>query len=169
MSKGPIVAPTVSDNKLDLIKGLMNLLKEAGLVASSFDANELFDLDLKVIPSSVKTVIIELKPWWVRSRHINIRRFQIRYPRPRSGRQGVRLLCPTSQQLFLDRTDRPSRNASHGVCPELGCLNRDRINYDKCGRDQDHGSQDQHLRIGPSVPPDRRNRPADLSLTFRPR
>ncbi|KAE9070140.1 hypothetical protein PF010_g26398 [Phytophthora fragariae] len=62
MSKGPIVAPTVSDNKLDLIKGLMNLLKEAGLVASSFDANELFDLDLKVIPSSVKTVIIELKP-----------------------------------------------------------------------------------------------------------
>ncbi|KAE8900307.1 hypothetical protein PF001_g20823 [Phytophthora fragariae] len=61
MPKGPIVAPTVSGNKLDLIKGLMHLLKDAGLVASPFDANELFDLDLKVIQSSIKTVIIELK------------------------------------------------------------------------------------------------------------
>ncbi|KAE8885312.1 hypothetical protein PF003_g30692 [Phytophthora fragariae] len=61
MPKGPIVAPTISDNKLDLIKGLMNLLKEAGLVASPFDANELFDLDLKVIQSSIKTAFIERK------------------------------------------------------------------------------------------------------------
>ncbi|KAE9053544.1 hypothetical protein PF006_g33525 [Phytophthora fragariae] len=39
----------------------MNLLKEAGLVASPFDANELFDLDLKVIQSSIKTAFIERK------------------------------------------------------------------------------------------------------------
>ncbi|KAE9274920.1 hypothetical protein PR003_g29474 [Phytophthora rubi] len=52
--KGPVAAPTASENKLDLVKGLLSLLKEKGLVASPFDADELFDLDVEVIRSSAR-------------------------------------------------------------------------------------------------------------------
>ncbi|KAE8995697.1 hypothetical protein PR003_g26366 [Phytophthora rubi] len=60
--KGPVAAPTASENKLDLVKSLLSLLKETGLVASPFDADELFDLDEEVIRSSAKGLFGKLKP-----------------------------------------------------------------------------------------------------------
>nr|KAE8918901.1 hypothetical protein PF009_g30786 [Phytophthora fragariae] len=59
--KGPVAAPTASENKLDLVKGLLSLLKETGLVASPFDADELFDLDMEVIRSSAEGLFGKLK------------------------------------------------------------------------------------------------------------
>ncbi|KAE9268798.1 hypothetical protein PR003_g31325, partial [Phytophthora rubi] len=59
--KGPVAAPTASENKLDLVKGLLSLLKETGLVASPFDADELFDLDMEVIQSSAEGLFGKLK------------------------------------------------------------------------------------------------------------
>ncbi|KAE9027647.1 hypothetical protein PR001_g11925, partial [Phytophthora rubi] len=59
--KGPVAAPTASKNKLDLVKGLLSLLKETDLVASPFDADELFDLDVEVIRSSAKGLFGKLK------------------------------------------------------------------------------------------------------------
>ncbi|KAE8913864.1 hypothetical protein PF005_g22833 [Phytophthora fragariae] len=59
--KGPVAAPTASENKLDLVKGLLSLLKETGLVASPFDADELFDLDVEVIRSSARGLFGKLK------------------------------------------------------------------------------------------------------------
>ncbi|GMF38646.1 unnamed protein product [Phytophthora fragariaefolia] len=47
--------------KLDAVKGLMSLLKEAGLVAGRFDANDLFDLDLDQIQSSTQGLFDRLK------------------------------------------------------------------------------------------------------------
>ncbi|KAE9181571.1 hypothetical protein PF002_g27231 [Phytophthora fragariae] len=59
--KGPVAAPTASENKLDLVKSLLSLLKETGLVASPFDADELFDLDMEVIQSSAEGLFGKLK------------------------------------------------------------------------------------------------------------
>ncbi|KAE9170005.1 hypothetical protein PF005_g27731 [Phytophthora fragariae] len=59
--KGPVAAPTASENKLDLVNGLLSLLKETGLVASPFDADELFDLDMEVIQSSAEGLFGKLK------------------------------------------------------------------------------------------------------------
>ncbi|KAE9165316.1 hypothetical protein PF002_g31386 [Phytophthora fragariae] len=59
--KGPVAAPTASENKLDLVKGLLSLLKETGLVASPFDADELFDLAMEVIQSSAEGLFGKLK------------------------------------------------------------------------------------------------------------
>ncbi|KAE9288146.1 hypothetical protein PR003_g25874 [Phytophthora rubi] len=59
--KRPVAAPTASDNKLNLVKGLLSLLKETGLVASPFDADELLDLDVEVIRSSASALFGKLK------------------------------------------------------------------------------------------------------------
>ncbi|KAE8887346.1 hypothetical protein PF005_g12929 [Phytophthora fragariae] len=58
--KRPVAAPTASDNKLNLVKGLLSLLKETGLVASPFDADELLDLDVEVIRSSARALFGKL-------------------------------------------------------------------------------------------------------------
>ncbi|KAE8970585.1 hypothetical protein PR003_g27684 [Phytophthora rubi] len=50
--KGPVAALVMTDNKLDAVKDLMGLLKVTGLIVGAFDANDLFDLDVKIIQSS---------------------------------------------------------------------------------------------------------------------
>ncbi|GMG18505.1 unnamed protein product [Phytophthora fragariaefolia] len=44
--QGPVTAPVVKTDKLDAIKMLMHLLKEAGIVQGAFEVKELFDRDV---------------------------------------------------------------------------------------------------------------------------
>ncbi|GMF41576.1 unnamed protein product [Phytophthora fragariaefolia] len=59
--QGPLAPPQMATGKLDAVKGLMSLLKEAGLVAGRFDADDLFDLDLDQIQSSTQGLFDRLK------------------------------------------------------------------------------------------------------------
>ncbi|GMF52170.1 unnamed protein product [Phytophthora fragariaefolia] len=59
--QGPLAPPQMATGKLDAVKGLMSLLKEAGLVDGQFDANDLFDLDLDQIQSSTQGLFNRLK------------------------------------------------------------------------------------------------------------
>ncbi|KAE9211223.1 hypothetical protein PF004_g15987 [Phytophthora fragariae] len=58
---GPVTAPASTDNKLEAIKILMNLLWEAGLVAGTFDADDLFRPDLRIFQLSTKELFDKLK------------------------------------------------------------------------------------------------------------
>ncbi|KAE9275542.1 hypothetical protein PF001_g26535 [Phytophthora fragariae] len=58
---GPVTAPASTDNKLEAIKILMNLLWEAGLVAGAFDADDLFRPDLRIFQMSTKELFDKLK------------------------------------------------------------------------------------------------------------
>ncbi|GMF82159.1 unnamed protein product [Phytophthora fragariaefolia] len=59
--QGPLAPPQRATGKLDAAKGLMSLLKEEGLVAGRFDANDLFDSDLDQIRSSTQGLFDRLK------------------------------------------------------------------------------------------------------------
>ncbi|GMF50552.1 unnamed protein product [Phytophthora fragariaefolia] len=59
--QGPLAPPQRATGKLDAVKDLMSLLKEAGLVAGRFDANDLFDLDLDQIRPSTQDLLDRLK------------------------------------------------------------------------------------------------------------
>nr|KAE8926447.1 hypothetical protein PF009_g23361 [Phytophthora fragariae] len=58
---GPVTAPASTDNKLEAIKILMNLLWEAGLVAGAFDADDLFRPSLRMFQMSTKELFDKLK------------------------------------------------------------------------------------------------------------
>ncbi|KAE9309193.1 hypothetical protein PR003_g20568 [Phytophthora rubi] len=58
---GPVTAPASTDNKLEAIKILMSLLWEAGLVAGTFDADDLFRPDLRIFRMSTKELFDKLK------------------------------------------------------------------------------------------------------------
>ncbi|KAE9277261.1 hypothetical protein PR003_g28838 [Phytophthora rubi] len=58
---GPVTAPASTDNKLEAIKILLNLLWEAGLVAGTFDADDLFRPDLRIFQLSTKELFDKLK------------------------------------------------------------------------------------------------------------
>ncbi|KAE8893726.1 hypothetical protein PF003_g22062 [Phytophthora fragariae] len=58
---GPVTAPVSTDNKLEAIKILMNLLWEAGLVAGAFDADDLFRPDLRMYQMTTKELFDKLK------------------------------------------------------------------------------------------------------------
>nr|KAE8926767.1 hypothetical protein PF009_g23048 [Phytophthora fragariae] len=58
---GPVTAPASTDNKLEAIKILMNLLREVGLVAEAFDADDLFRPDLRMFQVSTKELFDKLK------------------------------------------------------------------------------------------------------------
>ncbi|KAE8992080.1 hypothetical protein PR002_g20662 [Phytophthora rubi] len=58
---GPVTAPVSTDNKLEAIKILMNLLWEAGLVAGAFDADDLFRPDLRMYQMTTKELFDNLK------------------------------------------------------------------------------------------------------------
>ncbi|KAE8875916.1 hypothetical protein PF003_g39994 [Phytophthora fragariae] len=58
---GPVTAPVSTDNKLEAIKILMNLLWEAGLVAGAFDADDLFRPDLRMYQMTTKELFEKLK------------------------------------------------------------------------------------------------------------
>ncbi|GMF35587.1 unnamed protein product [Phytophthora fragariaefolia] len=59
--QSPLAPPQRATGKLDAVKGQMSLLKEAGLEAGRFDANDLFDLDLDQIRSSTQGLFDRLK------------------------------------------------------------------------------------------------------------
>ncbi|KAH7460378.1 uncharacterized protein KRP23_14746 [Phytophthora ramorum] len=60
--QGPVKAPREVSNKLDAVKALMRMLKEAGIVLGAFDANELFDLELETIREATLTLFAKLTP-----------------------------------------------------------------------------------------------------------
>ncbi|GMG16445.1 unnamed protein product [Phytophthora fragariaefolia] len=60
---GPVTAPLTSSEELIAVKALMNLLKEAGLVAEEFGADQLFDYGLDAIRSASLGLFHKLKIW----------------------------------------------------------------------------------------------------------
>ncbi|KAE8967210.1 hypothetical protein PR001_g28173 [Phytophthora rubi] len=57
--QGPVTAPVPATNQIDGIRVLMRMLKEAGIVAGAFDANELFGLSLATMEKS-STLLFKL-------------------------------------------------------------------------------------------------------------
>ncbi|KAE9057871.1 hypothetical protein PF007_g31500 [Phytophthora fragariae] len=60
--QGPVTAPVVTTDKLDAIKMLMHLLKEAGIVQGAFEVNALFDRDVSDIARSTMALHLMLTP-----------------------------------------------------------------------------------------------------------
>ncbi|GMF19851.1 unnamed protein product [Phytophthora lilii] len=63
--KGPVTAPLATANKLDAVKALLGLLKEAGIMVGAFEANDLFDVDFESQQSALSTLFenLKTKPW----------------------------------------------------------------------------------------------------------
>ncbi|POM65325.1 Hypothetical protein PHPALM_18975 [Phytophthora palmivora] len=57
----PVSAPIKTANKLEAVKDVLRLLKEAGMTTGAFDADDVFDLDLKVIQTATKDLFSKLK------------------------------------------------------------------------------------------------------------
>ncbi|POM75077.1 Hypothetical protein PHPALM_7866 [Phytophthora palmivora] len=57
----PVSAPFKTANKLEAVKDLLRLLKEVGMTTGAFDADDVFDLDLKVIQTATKDLFSKLK------------------------------------------------------------------------------------------------------------
>uniref|UniRef100_H3H647 Retrotransposon gag domain-containing protein n=1 Tax=Phytophthora ramorum TaxID=164328 RepID=H3H647_PHYRM len=60
--QGPVKAPKEVTSQLEAVKLLMRMLKEAEIVLGSFDANELFDLELPIIRESTLSLFAKLTP-----------------------------------------------------------------------------------------------------------
>uniref|UniRef100_H3H504 CCHC-type domain-containing protein n=1 Tax=Phytophthora ramorum TaxID=164328 RepID=H3H504_PHYRM len=60
--QGPVKAPKEVTSQLEAVKLLMRMLKEAGIVLGSFDANELFDVEVPVIRESTLNLFAKLTP-----------------------------------------------------------------------------------------------------------
>ncbi|POM72921.1 LOW QUALITY PROTEIN: Eukaryotic/viral aspartic protease, active site, partial [Phytophthora palmivora] len=54
-------APIKTANKLEAVKDLLRLLREAGMTIGAFDADDVFDLDLKVIQTATQDLFSRLK------------------------------------------------------------------------------------------------------------
>ncbi|OWY93404.1 hypothetical protein PHMEG_00037216 [Phytophthora megakarya] len=59
--KDPVTAPATLANKLDATMELIRLVREAGMIPGSFDADTLFDLDLDVIQATSRDLFQKLK------------------------------------------------------------------------------------------------------------
>ncbi|POM60972.1 hypothetical protein PHPALM_30089 [Phytophthora palmivora] len=57
----PVSAPIKTANKLEAVKDSLRLLKEAGMTTGACDADDVFDLDLKVIQTATKDLFSKLK------------------------------------------------------------------------------------------------------------
>ncbi|POM68301.1 LOW QUALITY PROTEIN: Hypothetical protein PHPALM_15555 [Phytophthora palmivora] len=60
--KGPVQKPTARSSKLEAMKALLHLIKEGGIIAGSFDANDLFDARLSMINTALMSIFDLLKP-----------------------------------------------------------------------------------------------------------
>uniref|UniRef100_H3H9S9 Uncharacterized protein n=1 Tax=Phytophthora ramorum TaxID=164328 RepID=H3H9S9_PHYRM len=60
--QGPVNAPKEVTSQLEAVTLLMRMLKDAGIVLGSFDANELFDVELPVIRESTLNLFAKLTP-----------------------------------------------------------------------------------------------------------
>ncbi|POM68361.1 Hypothetical protein PHPALM_15487 [Phytophthora palmivora] len=59
---GPVQKPTARSSKLEAAKALLQLIKEVGIVAGSFDANKLCDTRLTTINTALTSLFDLLKP-----------------------------------------------------------------------------------------------------------
>ncbi|ETM38604.1 hypothetical protein L914_15139, partial [Phytophthora nicotianae] len=59
--KGPMAPPPTTTNKLDAVKAVLRLQKNAGITTGSFAAKELFHLDLKAIQITLSELFEKLK------------------------------------------------------------------------------------------------------------
>ncbi|OWY92415.1 hypothetical protein PHMEG_00038599 [Phytophthora megakarya] len=59
--KDPVTGPVTRANKLDATMELIRLVREAGMIPGSFDADTLFDLDLDVIQATSRDLFQKLK------------------------------------------------------------------------------------------------------------
>ncbi|OWZ20276.1 hypothetical protein PHMEG_0005340 [Phytophthora megakarya] len=59
--KGPVTVTATQLNRFDVAMELIRLLKEAGMVIGSFDADALFDVDLNVIQATSRDLFQKLK------------------------------------------------------------------------------------------------------------
>ncbi|POM59878.1 hypothetical protein PHPALM_31325 [Phytophthora palmivora] len=59
---GPVQKPTARSSKLEDAKALLHLIKEGGIIAGSFDANDLFDTRLSTINTALMSIFDLLKP-----------------------------------------------------------------------------------------------------------
>ncbi|ETM31979.1 hypothetical protein L914_20530, partial [Phytophthora nicotianae] len=59
--KGPVTPPPATTNKLDAVKTVLCLLKDAGITIGSFAAKDLFHLDLEAIPITLSELFEKLK------------------------------------------------------------------------------------------------------------
>ncbi|OWY92903.1 hypothetical protein PHMEG_00037891 [Phytophthora megakarya] len=59
--KEPVTTPATLTNKLDVTMELIRLVREAGMIPGSFDADTLFDLDLGVIQATSRDLFQKLK------------------------------------------------------------------------------------------------------------
>ncbi|POM68044.1 Hypothetical protein PHPALM_15842 [Phytophthora palmivora] len=60
--KGPVQKPTARSSNLEAAKALLHLIKESGITAGSFDANDLFDTSLSTINTALMSTFDLLKP-----------------------------------------------------------------------------------------------------------
>ncbi|POM81158.1 Hypothetical protein PHPALM_908, partial [Phytophthora palmivora] len=65
--KGPVQKPTARSSKLEAAKALLHLIKESGITAGSFNANDLFDTRLSAINTALMSIFDLLKPLWMSS------------------------------------------------------------------------------------------------------
>ncbi|ETO81794.1 hypothetical protein F444_03969, partial [Phytophthora nicotianae P1976] len=59
--KGPMTPPPATTNKLDAVKAVLRLLKDAGITPGSFAAKDLFHLDLEAIQITLSELFEKLK------------------------------------------------------------------------------------------------------------
>ncbi|ETI30140.1 hypothetical protein F443_22737 [Phytophthora nicotianae P1569] len=59
--KGPVTPPPATANKLDAVKAVLRLLKEAGITPGPFAAKDLFHLDLEAIQTTLSEPFEKLK------------------------------------------------------------------------------------------------------------
>ncbi|POM62560.1 hypothetical protein PHPALM_28276 [Phytophthora palmivora] len=57
----PVSAPIKTANKLETVKDILRLLMEAGMTTGAFDADDVFDLDLKVTQTATQDLFSRLK------------------------------------------------------------------------------------------------------------
>ncbi|POM60622.1 hypothetical protein PHPALM_30504 [Phytophthora palmivora] len=60
--EGTVQKPTARSSKLEAAKALLHPIKECGIIAESFDANDLFDTRLSTINTAVMSIFDLLKP-----------------------------------------------------------------------------------------------------------
>ncbi|GMF29864.1 unnamed protein product [Phytophthora lilii] len=131
-AEGPHDCATREANKLDTVKALLGLLKEAGITAGAFEANDLFDVDFESLQSALSTLLENLK---VLVGEVQIKAEFAPKVEPSSPPQtGTASQTGSSQQRQLprlpDRTLRTPSSACSSVLPEPPCSTREPIERD---------------------------------------
>ncbi|OWY99066.1 hypothetical protein PHMEG_00030004 [Phytophthora megakarya] len=98
--KEPANAPVTLTNKVDATMGLIRLVREAGMIPGSFDADTLFDLDLDVIQATSRDLFQKLKIL------VGEARSKIRRSSPARSSRRDNGSAPTDQATVTESSDR---------------------------------------------------------------